>query len=47
MSGTCGKRRKSQRSWSPGCRMLQIFKLSCRIGGMDVDNVIAGVVVDD
>ena len=52
MSGTCGKRRKSQRSWSPGCRMLQIFGLSCRIGGhdwggMDVDNVVAGVVVDD
>ena len=47
MSGTCGKRRKRERSWSPGCRMLQIFKLSCRIGGMDVDNVVAGVIVDD
>ena len=27
--------------------MLQIFKLSYRIGAMDVDNVVAGVIVDD
>ena len=47
MRGTWGKRRKRERSWSPGCRMLQIFKLSYRIGAMDVDNVVAGVIVDD